>query len=108
MMFNLPDRWGKRWLIVGLGITGISCAHFLTRRSQTIYAYDTRVNPPGMELLPRDPGFQAAFENMPNDWLDKVDQLVVSPGLGPDLPVIASARERGLPIVSDIEVFASA
>lgn len=96
-------------LLVGLGVTGASCARYLVAHGQAVRVLDSRAEPPGLEGLGelrarldlRLGGFDIAA-------LDGVAQVVVSPGVSLDEPVLVEARRRGLDVLGDIEIFARA
>jgi UDP-N-acetylmuramoylalanine--D-glutamate ligase len=99
----------KRNLVVGLGATGLAVARFLTARGEQVRVIDSRSAPPGLESLRKCcPDADVRLETLDDRWLDDVDRVVVSPGLGADLPLAQAARRRGLPLVGDIELFAAA
>jgi UDP-N-acetylmuramoylalanine--D-glutamate ligase len=92
----------KRVLVLGLGDTGLSIAHWVQREGGTPRVADTRLSPPRKkdyhgEL--RTGPFSAAL-------LEGVDLVCISPGLPPDEPVVMEARRRQIPIVGDVELFA--
>lgn len=94
-------------LIVGLGQTGLSCARFLARCGVPVAVTDSRAQPPAIDVLRGEQkdiaisvgGFDAALF----DWAQR---LVVSPGVSLDEPLIVAARQRGVEIVGDIDLFA--
>ncbi|MDD3650385.1 UDP-N-acetylmuramoyl-L-alanine--D-glutamate ligase [Immundisolibacter sp.] len=96
-------------LVVGAGVSGLSCVRHLLAQGVAVRVLDTRQNPPGLaelrKLLP-----QAAIHL--GDWpaaaFAGVDEIVVSPGIGLDQPQLAAAAARGLPLLGDIELFARA
>ena len=96
-------------LIVGLGQTGLSCARFLARCDVPFAVTDSREQPPAIDILRAEQkdiaisvgGFDAALFN----WAQR---LVVSPGVSLDEPLIVDARQRGLEIIGDIDLFARA
>lgn len=98
---------GSPVLVLGLGATGLSCARYLSRLGQAVRITDSRVDPPGLEGLGelreridlRLGRFDAAD-------LDGVAEVIVSPGISLDEPVVAEARRRGLAVAGDIELFA--
>ena len=94
-------------LIVGLGKTGLSCARFLTAHGEEIAVTDSREHPPGLKdlraLLPDAAVFLGGFSE---DALKHADRVVLSPGVAAGTPFIAKARAMGLPVMSDIELFA--
>jgi UDP-N-acetylmuramoylalanine--D-glutamate ligase len=94
-------------LIVGLGKTGVSCARFLAAQGVAVAITDSRDNPPGLEL------FSGAREDIPiavggfdENLFAQAEQLIVSPGVSLDEPLIAEARARGVEIIGDVELFA--
>ena len=94
-------------LIVGLGQTGLSCARFLARCGVPFAVTDSRDQPPAIDVLRAEQpdiaisvgGFDAALF----DWAQR---LVVSPGVSLNEPLIVAARQRGVEIVGDIDLFA--
>ena len=103
---SLPDN---RTLVVGLGTTGLAAARFLASRGEEVRVIDSRANPPGLEAL-RDahPELPIELASLHPRWLEGVSQVVISPGLGLDIGIAAEARRRGIPLVSEIELFARA
>jgi UDP-N-acetylmuramoylalanine--D-glutamate ligase len=98
-----------RNLVAGLGATGLSVARYLVACGQTVRVIDSRKVPPGLEALREDhPDVEVGLATLDPRWLDGVDRLVLSPGLSIDLPLVVAARQRRIPIVSDIELFARA
>lgn len=98
-----------RTLVVGLGRTGLSVARHLAARGERVAVVDSRDNPPGLdrlrEALPDVAVFLGGFHS---EVFAEVDRLVVSPGVSLDTPVIAAARERGVAVLGDIELFVQA
>ncbi|MBL4827181.1 MAG: UDP-N-acetylmuramoyl-L-alanine--D-glutamate ligase [Spongiibacteraceae bacterium] len=102
---NLIATDNKR-VIVGLGLTGMSCARYFSRKKQVFSVVDSRNKPPGLEQ------FKQQFPDVPitlgvigkDDLLD-ADQLVVSPGVALDEPAIAQAIEHGVKVCGDIDLF---
>ncbi len=96
-----------RTLIVGLGETGYSVARFLAGRGVSIAGTDSRAQPPALErlreFLPDVALFLGSFDPAA---FDAADQLIVSPGVSLNEPVIVTARARGVPVLGDIELFA--
>ena len=66
-------------LIVGLGASGLACAHHLKRRGWRIRAADTRVSPAGGERLRDDmPEADIRTGGLPESLLDGVSLVVRS------------------------------
>lgn len=103
----------KTALIVGLGASGLACAHHLGRRGWKIRAADTREAPAGAQRLGAEmPDAKIRTGGLPESLLDGVSLVVMSPGLstrfGAAAPLVASARARGIEVVGEIELFARA
>jgi len=68
---------------------------------------DTRATPPGVEALrEKVPAAELRTGAFDSSLLDGVAQVVISPGLSLQEPVVREALDRGLPVVGDIELFA--
>ena len=104
-----PGALAPRTLIVGLGKTGLSCARFLAPRGVPLAVTDSRAAPPALAAL-RDelPDVAVFVGGFDEAAFAAAEQVVVSPGVSLNEPVIARARRRGVPVVGDIELFARA
>ncbi len=97
----------KNCLIVGLGQTGLSCARFLADRALSVAVMDTREKPPALTTLQQDyPQVLIKTGGFDQEWLLQADMIILSPGVDPRLPEIRAAREAGIEMVGDIELFA--
>jgi len=95
-----------RWLVFGMGKTGLSCARFLAREGRAVRVIDTRPSPPLRAEIEALPGVECHAGEPDLAVLQDVDALVVSPGIALDHPLIVAANQSGLPILGDIELFA--
>ncbi len=97
-----PER-----MVIGLGKTGLSIARFLHARGLDFGVCDTRLEPPQL------PDFRHEFTDVPL-FLGELDPallqgtkvLLVSPGISVAVPAIVAAREAGVEVIGDIELFA--
>lgn len=98
-----------RALIVGLGRTGLSCARYLHAQGWRLAATDSRAQPPELAALRAlAPEAVVSVGGFDLRLLDQARLVVASPGVSLREPLFAAARERGLEIVGDIELFARA
>jgi UDP-N-acetylmuramoylalanine--D-glutamate ligase len=102
---------GKRVLVLGLGESGLACACWCLRQGASVRVADTRAAPPYLgELNRRGASADFQFEFVAGEFtpglLNEVDLLAISPGLSGSLPVVAEAREKGIPVIGEIELFA--
>ncbi|MFZ0257709.1 MAG: UDP-N-acetylmuramoyl-L-alanine--D-glutamate ligase [Gammaproteobacteria bacterium] len=94
-------------MIVGLGSTGLACAHFLTKRGVPVHVVDSRPEPPGLKDLSATlPDVPVTLGRLDEVLLGGAGVLIVSPGVGLTEPAIQRAAARGVPIAGDIELFA--
>jgi UDP-N-acetylmuramoylalanine--D-glutamate ligase len=96
-------------VVVGLGKTGASCLRYLARHAIPAAATDTRAAPPGLaelgSLAERVDLRLGAFDV---SLLEGASQLLLSPGVSPQEPIVVEARSRGIEVLGDIELFARA
>ncbi len=96
-----------RWLVFGMGKTGLSCVRFLTEQGHAVRVVDTREEPPLMlELKQQWPGIECRNGSLDPGILANIDAVVLSPGIALDHPLVVVARNAGIPIVGDVELFA--
>lgn len=96
---------GKRVLIVGLARTGIAAAKVLARQGAAVTVSDAR--PPWelradmRELLVHKIGVEMGLHR--EETFLNQDLIIVSPGVVPDLSQLEAARQRQIPVVSEVE-----
>ncbi|WP_127959467.1 UDP-N-acetylmuramoyl-L-alanine--D-glutamate ligase [Serratia microhaemolytica] len=94
---------GKQVVIIGLGLTGLSCVDFFLARGVTPRVMDTRVSAPGLEKLPAQIERQLGELDLASAVA--ADLIVASPGVPLSHPVLRAAAEAGVEIIGDIELF---
>lgn len=99
----MPDYQGKQVVIIGLGLTGLSCIDFFMTRGVVPRVMDTRFNPPGLEQLPGD--VEHCLGELNTQWLSTANLIVVSPGVALTTPALSDARNAGVEIIGDVELF---
>jgi len=98
---------GAKVVVVGLGVTGVSCVRFLIRNGVMPVVVDTRVDPPGLaELRSEFPELQVYAGEFPSAVLNSAEQILLSPGVALQTPAIAAAQAQGVEVIGDIELFA--
>jgi len=94
-------------IVIGLGKTGLSCAHFLQSKGESFSVMDNRENPPCLTQFKADfPDVPVHLGEFDQDVLHNVDRIILSPGVALREPVIAEAISRGASVLGDIELFA--
>ncbi len=106
------DYQGKKFLVLGLGESGLAMALWLARCGASLRVADTRNVPERLpELQEKIPAAQFVAGAFDANLLDGVDFVAVSPGLAParELAQLSpAAAERGIPVWGEIELFAQA
>ncbi|WP_039914862.1 UDP-N-acetylmuramoyl-L-alanine--D-glutamate ligase [Cellvibrio mixtus] len=92
--------------VIGTGITGLSVARFLVAKKQAFMLLDTRTNPPNLERVQQEfPGVTVECGELDFQTLLACDEIIVSPGVAVATPAIEQAKNAGIPVVGDIELF---
>ncbi len=99
----MADYRGRKVVIIGLGITGLSCVDFFLAQGVTPRVMDTRVSPPGLDKLPES--VERYVGGINSDWLLASDLIIASPGIALAHPALSEAADAGIEIVGDIELF---
>jgi UDP-N-acetylmuramoylalanine--D-glutamate ligase len=93
-------------LVLGMGVTGVSVAAWCARNSVAAVFVDSREEPPGADKIRSMlPGVEIRCGDLPNAIPDGVTEIILSPGLPLDLPLLAAASAADLPVLSDIDLF---
>lgn len=95
----------KIFLVLGLGETGKSVLAYCHKRHLLAIGFDTRSHCSDFEKIKADYGFPCYLETLPVSAWKGVSQVIVSPGLDLELPILKEAKARGLNIIGDIELF---
>jgi UDP-N-acetylmuramoylalanine--D-glutamate ligase len=94
-------------VVVGLGKTGASCLRYLAKRGIPVSATDTRRAPPGLaELGDLVNSLDLRLGGFDLSLLDGASQVLMSPGVSLDEPIARAARDRGIDVLGDVELFA--
>lgn len=93
-------------VVVGLGTTGVSCARFLLQRGLPFTIVDTRAQPPGLAALRREmPDVEVFAGDYPQEIIAAAAELIVSPGVAMDAPIVKDALAAGVKVIGDIDLF---
>jgi UDP-N-acetylmuramoylalanine--D-glutamate ligase len=93
---------GERAVVVGLGVAGSAAAEVLADEGASVLVTEAR--PVESSLRLRELGVDVAAGGHDPSHLDGATLVVVSPGIPPDAPVLAWARERDLPVWGELEL----
>ncbi|VFP88203.1 UDP-N-acetylmuramoyl-L-alanine--D-glutamate ligase [Candidatus Erwinia haradaeae] len=94
---------GKKIVIIGLGVTGLSCIYFFISRGVLPRVIDTRITPPNLLNIPKNIHYW--FGSINTDWLLDSELIISSPGINLRHPSLIAAAKAGIEIIGDIELF---
>ena len=98
---------GKRVLTLGLGESGLAMARWLAREGARVRVADSRAAPPNADALRVSvPDAELFAGGFPEAAFAGVDLLAISPGVPVQTHAVAAAVACGLPLISEIELFA--
>jgi|TARA_B110000438_G_C15814894_1_gene651487 UDP-N-acetylmuramoylalanine--D-glutamate ligase len=97
----------KHTLILGSGLTGLSAANYLFRRNKSFILMDNRLNPSGLKKISEITEDFEFINEFDTTILNKISEIVVSPGVPANNKVLKEARFLNIPVFSDLELFLS-
>lgn len=94
-------------IVIGLGMTGLSAARYLSRKNVRFMVMDTRQTPPNLESFKEEfPEVVVCLGQLDEALLLSASEIVVSPGMSLKTPELQKAAVAEISIVGDIELFA--
>ena len=98
---------GKHVLVIGLGESGLAMARWLAREGASVRVADSREAPPNVDVLRAAvPGAELVCGEFAECTFAAIDLMAISPGVPVQTPAVQAAAGRGVPLVSEIELFA--
>ena len=93
-------------VVIGLARSGIAAAEFLARRGATVVAADAKAESalPPEALGLRERGVRLELGEHREETFTGAAMVVVSPGVPWELPALAAARAKGVPVIAEIEL----
>src|SRR5437667_6396514 len=100
MTFSVEE---KRVTVAGAARSGIAAAELLARRGARVTLSEAG---PAIADADRLRGLGVALEvgGHTRDTFVNADLVVLSPGVPPEIPVVLAARDRGIPVIAEIEL----
>ena len=103
---SIMDFSGKKFLVIGAGISGRAASLALADHGGTVVLNDMKAidvnEQPWPELASH--GVKFVFGSQETSLLDGKDVVVPSPVISPEIPIMKAAAAKGLPIWSEVEV----
>ena len=110
MSSPLPELPGLKVTVMGLGLHGggLTCARFLARRGARVTVTDNRQDPgvfaavlPELAAL----GVRTVLGRHDEEDFRDAELVIKNPAVPPSSPFLALARERGVPVETDLSLF---
>jgi len=97
---------GARVAVLGLARSGFAAARLLAREGASVHASDVASTPAVKAAAGRlrQEGIGALTGGHDPARLAASDWIVVSPGIPPEMPALAEAARRGVPVFAELEV----
>lgn len=98
---------GKTVLVFGSGKSGIGAATLLDAKGAATILYDGNENLNAKDIKERLPEYaktQILLGELPEEVMDTLDLVVMSPGVPTDLAVVEKMRARNIPIWGEVEL----
>ncbi len=99
---NMLIQRGGLKVVAGLGISGVAAVNFLHKQGYRVAVTDSRLIPPGHDQIPDD--VETRFGQFDQVLLLQAEEIIISPGLDPQLAEIQAAVAQGIPVVSEIQI----
>jgi UDP-N-acetylmuramoylalanine--D-glutamate ligase len=100
---------GKRVLIVGFGLSGVAVAKYMSKQGAKVTVTDLKQKTELMESVNACADLKLEYElgRHNNKTFHTAELIVVSPGVPLNIKPLEEAREKNVPITSEIELAAS-
>lgn len=98
---------GMRCLVVGSGLSGISAVACLEGMGAEVILYDSNeklTEESLRSLLPTESRAVCVAGELPDQYQQGVETVVLSPGVPTDIPLVNRLRENGAEIIGEIEL----
>lgn len=94
----MANHSSKHVLILGMGKSGRSMAHFFKKRGQSVISYDDVKKENDFD------GFCPIFNNIQEIDFNQIELIAFSPGVSPEHPVFKKAKEYSISVRGETEI----
>lgn len=98
---------GKKVLVFGAGISGVGSCGLLTDKGAEVILYDGNKNlnvEATREQIGKEKAVSIVAGDFPEELLESLNLVVMSPGVPTDLPIVLRMKEMGIPVWGEIEL----
>ncbi|MBN2478923.1 MAG: UDP-N-acetylmuramoyl-L-alanine--D-glutamate ligase [Parachlamydiales bacterium] len=97
----------KKYLILGLGISGISAAYFLLKKQENVILVD-RIKKNDDEqikdFISKGAEFYLEDEFLFSNFSNKIEKVIVSPGIPQNNKILKQAKDKNIEVIGEIEL----
>ena len=101
MSIDLSRLKVKNILVIGAGISGFAASRVAKSLGANVILSDAKSN---LEITEPLDGIEVKLGEQTSDLLDGIDRIIVSPAVPLKIPILQTAIERGIEIISEIEL----
>ncbi len=100
------DFKDKKVLVSGVAKSGVSAAYLLKKLGASVTIQDAKTEDKLGNVVTelKNNGIALYLGSNPDDIIENMDILVMSPGVPTDLPFVNKAREKNIPVIGEIEL----
>lgn len=100
------DFKDKKVLVSGVAKSGVSAAYLLKKLGANVTIQDAKTEDKLGNVVTelKNNGIALYLGSNPDDIIENMDILVMSPGVPTDLPFVNKAREKNIPVIGEIEL----
>lgn len=95
---------GKNILVAGFARTGQAVVEFLNDQDCSVTVADNRPAADFSDVIKKYPRVRFEFDDHKIESFTNSDLIVLSPGIPDTIPALVAARQKGIPIISEIEL----
>ncbi|MFC1809181.1 Mur ligase family protein [Candidatus Omnitrophota bacterium] len=97
---------GKKFCVLGLGITGYETAKFLNKHGFSVFVSEQSINPniEQFALKLKSKGVSCELGGHRFSRIKNADIIVISPGISPRTPLVRNLQELKKKIISEVEL----
>ena len=103
MSYNVREH---SYVVGGLGVTGQACVRFLLKHNANVKAFDTRQTVTLPDDIETALAGKVTTDTLDAAYFEGIDTLVLSPGLSLNLAQVKLAKQCGVEVIGDVELFA--
>lgn len=96
---------GQKCLVVGSGISGVGAVTLLREMHADIFLFDEKLSVEELhEKIPEGTVATCYSKEVPQEIMQQIDVVVLSPGVPTDIPMVNKLRDAGACIIGEIEL----